>query len=68
MQHREELRPTGHDRSPKMTCRERGKNFIFRGGGLNVIFGPKYRRLLSSYSPISFFNDLFSLGTAVQYN
>jgi hypothetical protein len=32
MQNREELRQKGHDRSRK-TCRERGKNIIFRRGG-----------------------------------
>jgi hypothetical protein len=28
----------------KKQCRERGKNFIFRrGGGINIVLGPKYR-------------------------
>jgi hypothetical protein len=46
MQNREELRQKGHDRSRKTTCRERGKNIIFRrGGGINIVFGPKYRPL-----------------------
>jgi hypothetical protein len=38
MQNREEFRQKGHDRSRKTTCRERGKNIIFRRGG-----GNKYR-------------------------
>ncbi len=28
-------------------CRERGKNITFRrGGGINIVFGPKYRPLI----------------------
>ncbi len=51
MQNREELRQKGHDGSRKMTCRERGKNIIFRrgGGGINIVFGPKYRPLPHRY-------------------
>ncbi len=46
MQNREEFRQKGHDGSRKTTCRERGKNIIFRrGGGINIVFGPKYRPL-----------------------
>jgi hypothetical protein len=30
-----------------MTCRERGKNIIFRrGGGNNIVFGLKYTHLI----------------------
>ncbi len=48
MQNREELRQKGHDGSQKMTSRERGKNIIFRrGGGINIVFGPKYRPLVN---------------------
>ncbi len=46
MQNREELRQKGHDGSQKTTCRGRGKNIIFRrGGGINIVFRPKYRPL-----------------------
>jgi hypothetical protein len=46
MQNREELRKKGHDGSRKMTCRERGKKYHFqKGGGINIVFGPKYRPL-----------------------
>jgi hypothetical protein len=46
MQNREELRQKGHDRSRKMTSRERGKKYhLQRGGGINIVFGPKYRPL-----------------------
>jgi hypothetical protein len=46
MQNKEELREKGHNGSRKMTYRERGKNIIFRrGGGINIVFGPKYRPL-----------------------
>jgi hypothetical protein len=46
MQNREELREKGHDGSQKTACHERGKNIIFRrGGGMNIVFGPKYRPL-----------------------
>jgi hypothetical protein len=41
MQNREELRQKGHYGSQKMTCSERGKNIIFRRGGINIVFGPK---------------------------
>jgi hypothetical protein len=47
MQNREELRKKGHDGSRKTTCRERGKKYHFqKGGGINIVFGPKYRPLL----------------------
>jgi hypothetical protein len=48
MQNREELRQKGHDGSRKTTCRKRGKKLLFSegGGGINIIFGPKYRLLL----------------------
>jgi hypothetical protein len=46
MQNREELRQKGHDGSQKTACHERGKNIIFRrGGGIKIVFGPKYRPL-----------------------
>jgi hypothetical protein len=46
MQNREELRQKGHDGSQKTTCRERGKKYHFqKGGGINIVFGPKYRPL-----------------------
>jgi hypothetical protein len=46
MQNREELRQKGHDGSRKTKCRERGGNMIFRRkGGINIVFGPKYRPL-----------------------
>ncbi len=45
MQNREELRQKGHSGSKKMTCCERGENIIFRGEGINIVFGPKYRPL-----------------------
>jgi hypothetical protein len=42
MQNREELGQKGHDESQKTRCHERGKNNIFRRGGINIFFGPKY--------------------------
>jgi hypothetical protein len=46
MQNREELRQKGHDESQEMTCRERGKKYHFqKGGGINIVFGLKYRPL-----------------------
>ncbi len=48
MQNREELRQKGHDRRRKRTCRQRGKKYHFqRGGGINIVFRPKYRPLVS---------------------
>ncbi len=45
MQNREELREKGRDGSRK-TCRERGKKSHFqKDGGINIVFGPKYRPL-----------------------
>ncbi len=32
----------------KKTCRERGKKYHFQKGGINIVFGPKYRPLRSS--------------------
>jgi hypothetical protein len=44
LQNREDLRQKGHDGSQKTMCRKRGKNVIFiRRGGINIVFGPKYR-------------------------
>ncbi len=46
MQKREELRKKGYDGSRKTTCCERGKKYHFqKGGGINIVFGPKYRPL-----------------------
>jgi hypothetical protein len=46
MRNREELRQIEYNRSQKMMSHERGKNIIFgKGGGMNIIFGPKYRYL-----------------------
>ncbi len=51
MQNREELRQKGHDGSRKTTCRERGEKYHFqKGGGGNIVFGPKYRPLKESAS------------------
>ncbi len=49
MQNREQLRSKGHDGSQKTTCCKRGKiSFSERGGGggINIVFGPKYRPLV----------------------
>ncbi len=47
MQNREELRQKGHDGSKKTTCCERGKKYYFqKGGGINIVFRPKYRPLM----------------------
>jgi hypothetical protein len=46
MQNRLNVRQKDHDGSQKTTYRERGKYIIFRrGGGINIVFGPKYRPL-----------------------
>jgi hypothetical protein len=47
MQNREELRQKGPDGSRETTCREKGKKYYFwkGGGGINFVFGPKYRPL-----------------------
>jgi hypothetical protein len=47
MQNMEEIRQKGQNGSRKTTCRERGENYHFQkgGGGINIIFGPKYRPL-----------------------
>jgi hypothetical protein len=43
MQNREELRQKGHDGSKKKHVARGGKNIIIRrGGGINIVFGPKY--------------------------
>jgi hypothetical protein len=53
MQNREELRQKGHDGSRKTTCREKGKKYHFqKGGGINIIFGPKYKPLYQTFSEI----------------
>jgi hypothetical protein len=53
MQDIEELRQKGQNGSRKTTCRERGKNIIFRrGGGINIVFGPKYRPLRVTMTPL----------------
>jgi hypothetical protein len=47
LQNREELRQKGHNGSRKTMCRTRGKKYHFqRGGGINIVFGPKYRPLI----------------------
>jgi hypothetical protein len=43
MQSREELRQNGHERSLKMKCCERGDIIFGGGGGINIVFGRKYR-------------------------
>jgi hypothetical protein len=46
MQNSEKLRQKDHDVSRKTTCRERGEKYHFqRGGGINILFRPKYRPL-----------------------
>jgi hypothetical protein len=47
MQNREELTQKGHDGSLETTCHERGKKYNFQkgGGGINIVFDPKYRPL-----------------------
>ncbi len=47
MQNREEVRHKDHDGSQKTACRERGIEISFSegGGGINIVFGPKYRPL-----------------------
>jgi hypothetical protein len=45
MQNRKELRQKGQDRSRKTKCPEMGKKYNFQKGGINIIFGPKYRSL-----------------------
>jgi hypothetical protein len=47
MQNGEELQQKGHNRSRKTTCRERGEKYHFQkgGGGINIVFGLKYRPL-----------------------
>jgi hypothetical protein len=49
MQNRLNVRQKGHDGSQKKTCRESGKKYHFQkgGGGINIIFGPKYRTLVA---------------------
>jgi hypothetical protein len=55
MQNREELRQKGHDGSQKTTCPERGKKYNFqKGGGINIVFGPKYRPLVTYLSLTGF--------------
>jgi hypothetical protein len=49
MPNREELRQKGHHGSIKTICRKRGKKYHFQkkggGGGINIVFGLKYRPL-----------------------
>jgi hypothetical protein len=48
LQNREELRQKikKSKRVKKSMCRQRGEKFIFgKGGGINIVFGPKYRPL-----------------------
>jgi hypothetical protein len=53
MQNKEEVRQKGHNGSSKIRCRERGENIIFRRGGVNIVFGPKYRPLLMDKEKIA---------------
>ncbi len=54
MQNRLNLKQKDHDGSRKTTCRERGKKYHFqKGGGINIIFGPKYRPLYISVEATS---------------
>jgi hypothetical protein len=49
MQNRLNVRQKDHDGSLKTTCHERGKKYHFqKGGGINIVFGPKYRPLPTS--------------------
>jgi hypothetical protein len=47
MQNRLNVRQKDYDGSQKTMCRERGKKYHFQkgGGGINIVFGPKYRPL-----------------------
>jgi hypothetical protein len=46
MQNRLNVRQKDHDGSQKTTCREKAKKYHFqKGGGINIVFGPKYRPL-----------------------
>jgi hypothetical protein len=46
MQNKEELRQKGTMGVKKQHVARVGKNIIFRGGGgINIVFGPKYRPL-----------------------
>ncbi len=48
MQNRLNVRQKDHNGSRKTTCRERGKKYRFQngGGGIKIVFGPKYSPLL----------------------
>ncbi len=65
MQNREELRQKGQDGSRKTTCRKRGKKYHFqKGGGINIIFGPKYRPLFSFSKNYIFIScDMFKINS-----
>jgi hypothetical protein len=58
LQNREKLSQKGHDGSRKTMCRDRGKNVIFRRGGINFIFGQKYRPLLTHENTLKKVNVL----------
>jgi hypothetical protein len=57
MQNREELRQKGHERSQKMTYRERGENHFQRGRGNKYCFGPKYRPLIKKLYQVTTFAE-----------
>jgi hypothetical protein len=46
MQNREKLVQTGHDRSRKRHVARGGKIYFSEGGGINIVFGPKYGPLV----------------------
>jgi hypothetical protein len=50
MKNSEELRQKGHDGSRKTNVTRGGKNVFRRGGGINIVFGPKKRPLTVSPS------------------
>jgi hypothetical protein len=65
MQNREELRQKAPRGVEKRHIARGGKNIIFRrGGGINIVFGPKYRPLQKSLNKQKFFGFLI-LSTVV---
>jgi hypothetical protein len=57
MQIREELRQKGHDRSRKRCVGKEGKiSFSETGGRINIVFGPKYRPLVTNEAEYSYRN------------
>jgi hypothetical protein len=45
MQNREELRQKSHNGSQKNDVSREGKKYHFQKGGINIVFGLKYRPL-----------------------